>query len=139
MGELIEEQVERELELDVSVCDNELVHGEVQVVERAAKIEGFNFAFNLALPNGPGCNFFLPEIEEVMIVLGSRHPRPFWVALHGVPVVVVVEVLLHLLHLGSMPQSDRFHGNKLNSKSGNSERTTFDEFPGLRVEEDPLS
>ena len=74
-----------------------------------------------------------------MIVLGSRHPRPFWVALHGVPVVVVVEVLLHLLHLGSMPQGDRFHGNKLNSKSGNPERTTFDEFPGLRVEEDPLS
>ena len=47
--ELVKEQVERELELDVSVCDNELVHGEVQVVERAAKIEGFNFAFNMAL------------------------------------------------------------------------------------------
>ena len=47
--ELVKEQVERELELDVRVCDNELVHGEVQVVERAAKIEGVNFAFNLAL------------------------------------------------------------------------------------------
>ena len=74
-----------------------------------------------------------------MIVLGSRHPRPLWVALHGVPVVVVVEVLLHLLHLGSMPQGDRIHGHKLNSESGNPERTTFNKFPGLGVEEDSLS
>ena len=49
------------------------------------------------------------DVEQVMVVLCGWHPSPLWVPFHLVPVLVVVEVFLHLLNFDSVARGDGDH------------------------------